>query len=112
MDVIAVELPRELGARKTPMILGMPLLRTGIAGMSPHAAGRTRGPQTTAPAPMLVRASVRGRGNVCQREVNFSGAATHLHIDMNHGQASQAPALGRPRLEVVGNGNGPARVSS
>jgi len=53
-----------------------------------------------------------GRCNVCQREVNFSGAAPHFHIDVNHGQAPQAPALGRPRLEVVGNGNGPARVSS
>src|SRR5580658_7960213 len=61
----------------------------------------------TLAAAEVAHASVVGR-YACGRELNASGTTPHFHIDVNRAYVPNAPALLRPRREVVAHGNGRA----
>ena len=51
-----------------------------------------------------------GRRDVRDRESNASHAAAHLDVDVDRGHVPRAPALRRPRGEVVADGDRSARA--
>lgn len=58
-----------------------------------------------------IPSSLARRRDVCHREVDASGAASHFDIDVNHGQLPERPTLLLPCRKVVTDRDRPALAS-